>query len=71
MDFDWITTESRFEEGWCETVEPFIQAGKPVFDIEYTGDRDQFYECCNSELGQVINPILKHRALDAWRESCP
>jgi len=70
-DFDWITTESCFEEGWCEMVEPFLQAGKPVFAIEYTDESDQFYEYCNTALGQIINPILKHRALDAWRETCP
>jgi len=71
MDFDWITTESCFFEGWCEMLEPFLQAGKPVFAIEYTDESNQFYEYCNTALGQVINPILKHRALDAWRETCP
>ncbi|MEA3325933.1 MAG: endo alpha-1,4 polygalactosaminidase [Chloroflexota bacterium] len=71
MDFDWITTESCFCEGWCEMIEPFIQAGKPVFAIEYTDEGAQFNKYCGTRLAKTINPILKHQALDAWRETCP
>ena len=71
MDFDWITTESCFNEGWCDKVEPFIQAGKPICAIEYTNEGTRFYESCSTTLAQIINPILKHRTLDAWRSTCP
>ncbi len=71
MDFDWTTTESCFSEGWCGKVESFIDAGKPIFAIEYTDDDSQFSVICSSTLAQNINPILKHRSLDVWREICP
>ena len=29
--FDWALTEDCFDQGWCEEMLPFIQAGKPVF----------------------------------------
>lgn len=70
-DFDWITTESCFFEGWCEKVDPFIQSGKPIFAIEYTDESLHFDDICATSLAGVINPILKNRALDAWREVCP
>ena len=70
-DFDWITTESCFQQGWCDLLEPFIQAGKPIFAIEYTHETAQFSQFCASDLGQMIQPILKHRSLDAWLATCP
>jgi len=70
-DFDWITTESCFHQGWCDQVAPFIQAGKPVFAIEYVHETARFSQFCSTDLGQVIHPILKHRSLDAWLVPCP
>jgi len=69
-DFDWITTESCFHQGWCESVQPFIQASKPVFAIEYTHETAHLTHFCVTDLGQLIQPILKHRSLDAWLETC-
>lgn len=70
-DFDWITTESCFHQGWCEQVEPFLQAGKPIFAVEYTHQIADLTPVCESELGQMLQPILKHRSLDAWIATCP
>lgn len=70
-DFDWITTESCLHQDWCDLVEPFIQAGKPVFAVEYAHETADLSSVCATELGQQIQPILKHRSLDAWLATCP
>ena len=70
-DFDWITTENCFEEDWCELVTAFIQAGKPVFAIEYTSNMEAFNEYCNASFAEYSTIIQKNRSLDAWQETCP
>ena len=69
--FDWATIESCFNEGWCELVTPFIEAGKPVFAIEYTDNRMTLNDFCDQAAGLSIDALLKHRQLDDWREACP
>jgi len=69
--FDWITTESCFEENWCEKVIPFILAEKPVFAIEYTSEREQVNRYCETPLAENVTLLLKKRSLDAWQETCP
>ncbi len=70
-DFDWTTTESCFAEDWCDLLAPFIEAGKPVFDIEYTDNGIQPNRFCSLANDLSIDAILKHRNLDAWRTTCP
>jgi hypothetical protein len=70
-DFDWITTESCFAQGWCEELAPFLAADKPVFDIEYTDNDMRTDEFCPKAAELGIDAILKHRELDSWRETCP
>jgi hypothetical protein len=72
--FDWALTESCFAEGWCAEMQPFIDAGKPVFAIEYTDvlTGDQFLtQICPQAAAMHASAILKHRELDAWRQACP
>ncbi len=72
--FDWIVTESCFAEGWCAAVQPFIDARKPVFAIEYTDTLSiaQFLDqVCSQAAAMQTSAILKHRQLDAWRQACP
>lgn len=69
--FDWATVESCFNEAWCELVTPFIEAGKPVFAIEYTDNRMTLTDFCDQAAGLSIDALLKHRQLDDWREACP
>ncbi len=65
--FDFVILESCFEQGWCELAEPFIKAGKPVFDIEYA---ESALNCAKaSELSIVL--ILKNRNLDEFIGVCP
>ncbi len=70
-DFDWATTESCFAEGWCDELAPFIENGKPVFDIEYTEEGMQPKDFCTLAADLSIDAILKHRNLDVWLMTCP
>ena len=69
--FDWAMTEDCFDEGWCEDMLPFIQAGKPVFAAEYTDTGITLDEFCHLAQALYFNVILKNRDLDAWMEACP
>lgn len=40
--FDWALNEQCFQYEECETLLPFIDAGKAVFGVEYEGDRDEY-----------------------------
>lgn len=65
--FDWAINESCFEFQECNAYQPFLNAGKAVFNIEYNLALDQF---CTQANALNFNSIKKHRALDAYRESC-
>lgn len=69
--FDWALTEDCFAEGWCEAMQPYITAGKPVFAAEYTDMGITLDDFCPqaSELG--FSAILKERELGEWRVGCP
>ena len=69
--FDWATVESCFNEGWCTDYTPFIEAGKPVFAIEYTDNGMTLTDFCDPAADLSIDALLKHRQLDDWREACP
>jgi hypothetical protein len=72
--FDWALTEECFVDEWCEDMEPFITAGKPVFAAEYieTIDEDDFLsDVCPAEEELGFRFILKDLGLDAWRVACP
>jgi hypothetical protein len=65
--FDWALNEQCFEYQECDTLLPFIEAGKAVFNAEYSLETGEF--CAEArELG--FNSIKKNLDLDAWIESC-
>lgn len=68
--FDWALTESCFEQGWCEQMEPFIEAGKAVIDTEYTDTDIEMAEICDQADSLHIHVILKTRDLTAYRLTC-
>ena len=70
-DFDWITTESCFKQGWCQQVSRFVQAGKPVFAIEYREEGMQLKDFCPQAAALGMDAILKNQSLDAWLAACP
>jgi len=65
--FDWLLNEQCFQYNECDLLLPFIQAGKPVFGIEYQGDSTEF---CPQANAMNLNTLKKHLELDAWREAC-
>ena len=68
--YDWALTEDCFAEEWCEEVVPFVAEGKAVFAAEYTNTGMALDEICEQAGAMNINVILKHRDLDAYRETC-
>jgi endo-alpha-1,4-polygalactosaminidase (GH114 family) len=70
-DFDWALTEDCFEQGWCDDLLPFLEAGKPVFAAEYTDTGSTLDDFCAQAQAMRINAILKNRDLDAPRQACP
>ncbi len=70
-DFDWALTEDCFDQGWCRQLSPFVEAGKAVFAAEYTDTGITLSQICPKAAVLHFNVILKHRKLDAWRETCP
>ena len=65
--FDWQLQEECFQYNECELLLPFIEAGKPVFNIEYTLPTNDF---CKQSTKMEINSIRKNLALDGFIESC-
>lgn len=65
--FDWELNEQCFQYSECDQLLPFIKAGKPVFNIEYSLATTQFCPAANS---YNFNSLRKHLALDAYRQAC-
>ena len=65
--FDWTLNEECFQFEECETLQPFIDASKAVFNVEYDLDAEEF--CPEArELG--FNSLKKNLDVDVWREPC-
>ncbi|MCH7736910.1 MAG: endo alpha-1,4 polygalactosaminidase [Chloroflexi bacterium] len=65
--FDWALNEECFEFEECETLLPFIEAGKAVFNVEYALETGEF---CAQAGVLGFNSLKKNLDVDAWRESC-
>ncbi|MCO6426841.1 endo alpha-1,4 polygalactosaminidase [Nitrosomonas communis] len=65
--FDFAVNEECFQYGECNTLKPFINAGKAVFGIEYNLSNSSF--CPQANL-MNFDFLKKKLSLDAWRESC-
>jgi len=63
--FNWALDESCFSFNECNTLLPFINAGKAVFQTEY--DTSQY---CAQANALNFNGIVKHQLLDAWIQPC-
>jgi len=66
-DFDWALNEQCYEFAECDTLQPFIDADKAVFGVEYSGDENVFCPYFNA-LG--YSWLKKNIELDAWRIDC-
>ncbi len=65
--FDFAVNEECFQYGECDTLKPFINAGKAVFGIEYNLSNSSFCPQANT---MNLDFLKKKLSLDAWRESC-
>ncbi len=65
--FDFAIVEQCFQYHECNLTRPFVDAGKPVLDIEYSRPRSQF---CGKADQLGMFAMRKHLRLDAWRRSC-
>ena len=65
--FDFAVNEECFQYGECNTLKPFVDAGKAVFGIEYNLANSSFCPQANT---LNFDFLKKNLSLDAWRESC-
>ncbi len=67
---DFAITEEAFYYDFAEDFLPFLQAGKAVFNAEYTDTDVDWEEACRRSRELGFSTILKHRDLDAWVRFC-
>ena len=65
--FDWAINEQCFQYNECDLLLPFVQAGKPVFGIEYHGEPTSF---CPQANAMNYDFLKKNIELDEWRIAC-
>lgn len=68
--FDFAITEDCADGEWCEDVSVFSLNNKAVFQAEYTDTGISFDQACSDAEDLRYSIILKHRNLDAFRQTC-
>lgn len=66
-DFGWALAEQCVQYDECDRLQPFVDAGKAAFDVEYRGTLDEL--CPQVPAG--VSASRKHLRLDAWARRCP
>lgn len=69
-NFDLVVTEDCVVQGNCEEYAPFRATGKLHLNTEYTDTPITLARMCVVAREQSFVSTLKHRALDAFRETC-
>ena len=67
--FDWVLDEECFKYSECDTLLPFTQAGKAVFEVEY-GTQSTANSVCPKANALNFDTLIKDMDLDAFRISC-
>lgn len=65
--FDWAIHFGCVERDDCDELQPFVARGKPVFDVETSGDSAQI---CEAAAEQGLNVLIKRPQFDAYRMGC-
>ena len=65
--FDFALNEECFTYQECDTLKPFVDAGKAVFQVEYDLDTSRFCPKANS---MNFNSLKKKLNLGVWRVPC-
>ena len=66
--FDFELDEQCFQYSECGRLKPFVDAGKAVFEVEYSLPRPRF---CPKARRLGFNAMRKRLSLRAWRRPCP
>ncbi|MGE7386563.1 endo alpha-1,4 polygalactosaminidase [Streptomyces sp. NPDC004126] len=66
-DYDFAVNEQCAQYDECETLTPFIKAGKAVFHVEYELRTNRF---CNQSRRLQLSSLEKKQDLGAWRKTC-
>jgi hypothetical protein len=69
VDFGLVESGFRFDE--ATPFMPLINAGKPVFAIEYTDAESTLASFCPQAKQMKFSAILKHQQMNAWVQFCP
>jgi hypothetical protein len=67
--FDWALNEQCEQYTECSTLQPFLDASKAVFHVEYGDMSILAMTCANSPPG--FSTLVKDLNLDAFRLACP
>jgi hypothetical protein len=72
---EWQINEQCLQYDECDSFQPFIDAGKPVFHIEYPSDAPDVSpgvkaENCGAVSASGFSTVLKTTDLDAWIDPC-
>lgn len=65
--FDFHLDEECFQYKECDRLQPFLDAGKAVFEVEYKLDTASF---CPKANAMNLNSLKKKLNLGAWRVAC-
>lgn len=65
--FDFAVNEQCIQFQECDLLLPFIEANKPVFGIEYKGQKTKI---CKQAKRLKFDTLIKKRIVGAWRVSC-
>lgn len=66
-DFDFAVNEQCAQYKECDTLTPFIEAGKAVFHVEYELPTSKF---CAESKELKLSSLEKKYELGAWRKAC-
>lgn len=71
----WEVNEQCVQYSECDAFQPFIEAGKPVFHVEYPSSAPSISattkaKYCNDTTAVGFSSILKNLNLDDWIETC-
>ena len=69
-EYEWDINEQCFEFDECEMLLPFIEAGKPVWNVEYVEEGAKTAVFCPQANAYNFDSLLKEYDLGSWRESC-
>jgi hypothetical protein len=65
--FDFAVDEECFEYSECNRLTPFVEAGKAVFEVEYSLEPSQF---CGQATALRFMAMRKNLGLDGWSSPC-